>query len=148
MIYPSKGLRKQYWRWSNCFYLCFIPRRDCKSNTVGGPIGFYWCIPWRDCESRTVVGPIVFTCVYPPGSKSKALRLGVHLILLYLMGRTGWTDGRWWKVSFKFFYTLWVYRLCICILIYGIKIVRNILMGFKISCQVGGRGKKIQNYSR
>ena len=86
MFYPTKGLRKQYWRWSiNCFYLCFIPQRDCESNTVGGPIGFYLCIPWRDCESRTVGGPIVFTCVYPPGSKSKALRLGVHLILLYFI---------------------------------------------------------------
>ena len=28
------------------------------------------------------------------------------------------------------------------------KIVTNILMGFKISCQVGGRGQKFQNYSR
>ena len=23
MFYPPKGLRKQYRRWSNCFYLCF-----------------------------------------------------------------------------------------------------------------------------
>ena len=22
-FYPPKGLRKQYWMWSNCFYLCF-----------------------------------------------------------------------------------------------------------------------------
>ena len=28
------------------------------------------------------------------------------------------------------------------------KIVTNILMAFKISCQVGGRGQKFQNYSR
>ena len=42
--------------------------------------------------------------------------------------------GRSRKVSFKFLHTLWVYRLCICILIYEIKIVTNILMGFKISC--------------
>ena len=64
----------------------------------------------------------------------------------------GWTDGRVdgrsRKVSFKFLHTLWVYRLCICLLIYEIKIVTNILMGFKISCQVGGRGQKFQNYSR
>ena len=51
-------------------------------------------------------------------------------------------------MSFKFLHTLWVYRLCICLLIYEIKIVTNILMGFKISCQVGGRGQKFQNYSR
>ena len=52
------------------------------------------------------------------------------------------------KISFNFLHTLWVYRLCICLLIYEIKIVTNILMGFKISCQVGGRGQKFQNYSR
>ena len=75
-----------------------------------------------------------------------------------LMGRVdGWTDGtggtggrvgRSRKVSFKFLHTLWVYRLCICLLLYEIKIVTNILMGFKMSCQVGGRGQKFQNYSR
>ena len=41
-----------------------------------------------------------------------------------------------------------VYTLHICILIYEIKILTNILMGFKISCQVGGHGQKFQNYSR
>ena len=64
---------------------------------------------------------------------------------------TGWTGGRVdgpEKCSLNFFHTLYVYRLCICILIYEIKIVTNILMGFKISCQVGGRGQKFQNYSR
>ena len=36
-------------------------------------------------------------------------------------GWTGWTDGRVGrsrKVSFKFLHTLWVYRLCIGLLIY------------------------------
>ena len=56
--------------------------------------------------------------------------------------------GRSRKVSFKFLHTLWVYRLCICLLVYEIKIVTNILMGFKISCQVGGHGQKFKNYSR
>ena len=56
--------------------------------------------------------------------------------------------GRWSKVSFNFLHTLWVYRLCIYLLIYEIKIVTNILMGFKISCQVGGHGQKFQNYGR
>ena len=65
------------------------------------------------------------------------------------MGRMG-RVGRSRKVSFKFLHTLWVYRLCICILIYEIKIVTNILMGFKISRQFGGRlikvvGAKIWN---
>ena len=48
---------------------------------------------------------------------------------------TGWTDGtngRSSKVSFKFFHTLWVYILCIYLLIYEIKIVTSILIDFKI----------------
>ena len=53
-----------------------------------------------------------------------------------LMGRVDGLDGIS-KVSFKFLHTLWVYRLCICILIYKINIVSNIPMGFKNSCQVG-----------
>ena len=71
-------------------------------------------------------------------------------------GWTGWTCGRvdgWtgWrsrKVSFKFLHTLWVYRLCIYLLVYKIKIVTNILMGLKIWCQVGGAGKNFQNHYR
>ena len=46
-------------------------------------------------------------------------------------GRVGRVDGIS-KVSFKIFHTLWVYRLSIYLLIYEIKIVTNILMGFKI----------------
>ena len=69
-----------------------------------------------------------------------------------LMGRTdGRTDGRVGrsrKVSFKFLHTLWVNRLCIYLLVYEIKIVTNILMGLKVSCQVGGLGQKFQIYSR
>ena len=57
-------------------------------------------------------------------------------------------DGRSTKVSFNFFHTLWVKRLCIYILIYEIKVAAKILMGFKISCQVGGLGQKFQIYSR
>ena len=55
------------------------------------------------------------------------------------MGWMGWMDGVS-KVSFNFLHTLWVYRFCIFLHIYGIKIVTNILMGFKIWCQVGGGG--------
>ena len=53
-----------------------------------------------------------------------------------LMGRMG-RVGRSRKVSFKFLHTLWVFRTCIYILVYEMKIVTNILMGFKIWCQVG-----------
>ena len=65
-------------------------------------------------------------------------------------GMDGWMDG--WdgisKVSFNFFHTLQVYRLCIYLHVYKIKIVTNIFIGFKISCQFGGRGQKFQNYNR
>ena len=61
---------------------------------------------------------------------------------------TGGRMGRSRRVSFKFLHTLCLYILCICLLVYEIKIVTNILMGFKVSCQVGGRGQKFQNYSR
>ena len=52
------------------------------------------------------------------------------------------------KVSFKLLRTFRVFRTCIYILVYEIKIVTNILMGFKIWCQVGGGGTKFQNYTR
>ena len=86
-----------------------------------------------------------YTYNVPPGSS--ILTLTARREAPSLMGRTDGWDGLS-KVSFKFLHTLWVYRLCICILIYEIKIVTNILMGFKISCQVGGRGQKFQIYSR
>ena len=57
-------------------------------------------------------------------------------------------DGRKSKVSFKILHTLWVYRVSIYLLIHEIKIVTNIVMGFKIWCQVGGGGQKFQIYSR
>ena len=50
-------------------------------------------------------------------------------------------DGVGWgwltKVSFNFLHTLWIYRLCIYLLVLVIKVVTDILMGFKIWCQVG-----------
>ena len=45
--------------------------------------------------------------------------------------------GRSRKVSFKFLHTLLVFRLSRYLPIHEIKIVTNILMGFKIGCQVG-----------
>ena len=70
------------------------------------------------------------------------------LKMFYLMGRMGRMGrvgrvgrvGRSPKVSFKFLQTLWVFRTYIYILVYEIKIVTNILMGFKMWCQVGGGG--------
>ena len=45
---------------------------------------------------------------------------------------TGGTGGRSPNVSFKILHTLWVFRTCIYVLVYEIKIVTNNLMGFKI----------------
>ena len=53
------------------------------------------------------------------------------------MGRMGRSS----KVSFKILHILWVCRLSIYLLIHEIKIVTDILMGFKIRCQVGGGGE-------
>ena len=64
-----------------------------------------------------------------------------------LMGRVDGWDGIS-KVSFNFLHNLWVYRLCIYLLIYEIKIITKIPMGFKIWCEAGGRGQKFQNYQR
>ena len=83
----------------------------------------------------------------PPGSTQDLQHEGAFDGRMERVGRVG-RNGRSRKVSFKFLHTLWVYRLCICLLVYEIKIVTNILMGLKISCQVGGRGQKFQNYSR
>ena len=51
-----------------------------------------------------------------------------------LMGRVGRSS----KMSFNIRHTLWPYTTCIHLLIYEIKIVTNILMGFKLWCQFGG----------
>ena len=68
-----------------------------------------------------------------------------------LMGRVGRVGrvgrmGRSRKVSFKFLHTLLVFRLSIYLLIHEIKIVTNILTGFKIRCQVGDFKFFFQNY--
>ena len=106
------------------------------------------------CGAEPERGPIVFTLHFIGVGRGT----GVSKSALVFDGM-GWTDGAGWtgrvdvsdgisKVSFKFLHTLWIYRLCICLLIYEIKIVTNILMGLKTSCQVGGRDKKFQIYSR
>ena len=77
------------------------------------------------------------TYKFPPGSSDSAPKPEAE-------GRVWW-DG--WdgldgldgisKGSFNFLQTLWEYRTCIYILVYKIKVAANILMGFKIWCQVG-----------
>ena len=63
-------------------------------------------------------------------------------VLQCLMGRV----GRWSKASFNVLHTLWEYRTCIYILVYKIEIAANILMGFKIWCQVGVWVTLFSNY--
>ena len=70
------------------------------------------------------------------GPAHQALRRARSASLMGRVGRVG-RVGRSRKVSFKFLQTLWAFRTCIYILVYEIKIVTNILMGFKIWCQVG-----------
>ena len=99
-------------------------------------------------------GPIVFTYVLfgvgrgTGGSKTYRVYCGFFFRKCFIWwdgldgwdGWDGWTGGRVGrsrKVSFKILHTLWVYRLGIYLLIYGIKVVTKILMGFKIWCQVG-----------
>ena len=91
-----------------------------------------------------------YTYNVPPGSSDYIYTRGRRPSL---MDKTGWTGRvgrveRSRKVSFKFLHTLWVYRLNIYLLVYEIKIVTNILMGLKVSCQVGGLVQKFQIYCR
>ena len=67
--------------------------------------------------------------------------------MFYLMGWDGWMDGMGWmgwdgvsKVSFNFLYTLWVYRSCICILIYIVKSCHQHSYGFQNSMSSWGVG--------
>ena len=53
---------------------------------------------------------------YPPGSKSVALQLGVHLILLYfirislLSAETFFLFGGWWMVGGWWMTTFWFFK--------------------------------------
>ena len=109
---------------------------------------FNWIHPFFRMENEKEFRQSCVTKNLPPPS-------GVHQRFTQRAAkRRVWWDGRvgrmgrWSKVSFNFLHNLWVYRLCIYLLIYEIKIVTNILMGFKIWCQVGGGGQNFQIYSR
>ena len=80
------------------------------------------------------------------GSKNSKLEQ-VDDFFIFLMGRVDGLDGPS-KGSFKILHSLWVYRLGIYLPMYEIKIVTNILMGLKNSCQIGGRGQNFQIYRR
>ena len=112
---------------------------------------FIFTITWEsffcECKENGANEPVYLQCPFD------VLRLSIYTTRpegpsLRMDGWDAW-DG--WdgmsKASFKFLHTLWVYRLCICLLVYEIKIVINILIGFKVSCQVGGHGQKFQNHS-
>ena len=64
------------------------------------------------------------------------------LEMFYL--RLGLMDGVS-KVSFNFLYTLWVYRSCICILIYIVKSCHQHSYGFQNSMSSWGVGVRFSN---
>ena len=59
------------------------------------------------------------------------------------MGWMGWMEYK--KCPSNFFILCEYIEHVYTYLYINSKIVTNILMGFKISCQVGGRGQKFQN---
>ena len=95
---------------------------------VGGFNCADWTVHLRDwATTMSLRGPVITLTKTRPKAEFDG------------MGRVG-RVGRSRKVSFKFLQTLWAFRKCIYILVYKIKIVTNILMGFKIWCQVRGGG--------
>ena len=84
-------------------------------------------------ESRAQWGPFWFFPFYCGLRRKKTW--------LCFIGWDEWMDVwmGWDGISFVssiFFHTMWVYRYGIYLLIHVIKIVTNIVMGFKIWCQV------------
>ena len=59
------------------------------------------------------------------GPVTTSTQRGRRPSLMGRMGGTGWTGGRSRKVSFKFLHTLWVYRLCIYLLVYEMKKIKG-----------------------
>ena len=78
--------------------------------------------------------PYFFCTWYPSTFGTKYLKTQAEF------DGTDGLGGRSRKVSFKFLQTLCAFRTYVYILEYEIKIITNILMGFKIWCQVGGGG--------
>ena len=65
------------------------------------------------------------------------------------MGWDGWMDGTEYQKFPSNFFILFEYieNVYTYLDMYS-KIVKNNLMDFKISCQIGGRGQKFKNYNR
>ena len=91
------------------------------------------------CRAEPERGPIVFTYVlflvrkrildFQFTGRNSQKKIPENVLF---NGTGGRVDGRKSKVSFKILHTLYVYRLSIYLLMYQIKIVTNIVMGFKI----------------
>ena len=81
----------------------------------------------------------------PPGSSAGFTPRARSASLMGVMGSRGTEDQ---KCPSNFFILCeYIEHVYTYLYIYS-KIVTNILMCFKILCQVGGRGQKFQNYSR
>ena len=112
------------------------------------PQAFFVKILCQVGDSIFIAAEVSTKPVHSPSGVQRNLRTrrGAPSLMGWL-GRVG-RVRRSSKVSFKFLQTLWVFRTCLYILAYEIKIVTNILMGFKMWCQVWGLGQNFQIYSR
>ena len=110
-------------------------------------VDFYTC--WRRSRRKVCARTFDQALTFLPSGSSACLKMpeGHSEARSAEFDGVGW-DGMGWdgltKVSFNFLHTLWVYRLCLYLLIQLLKIVINILMGFKIWCQVGGGDKNFK----
>ena len=105
-------------------FIVYPPKGRLLADSCRGPIGFTYVLFW---VSKTLE-PFQFTDGFLAKKiPEKALLMG-RVGRVRRVGRV----GRSRKVSFKFLQTLWAFRTCIYILVYKIKIVTNIHMGFKI----------------
>ena len=110
------------------------PKRLCKADTERGSIGGEVALITKTYQYLSFGGGFNFRLSnhnVPPGPSANPYGEARRAEF----DGTGWTGGRMGrslKVSFNFVHTFWVFRTCIYILVYEIKVVTNILMGFKI----------------